>query len=153
MMIQVCKNVMDMFINGVCCGFIIVMINLLFNVVMVFVIIQVLKIIGLFDWVGYICQFVMVLWGFFGEVVMVFLVLLMSMGGVVGVVVSLVIVGVLSGYDVIVLLLVIYLMGNLVQNVGCCFGIVEVNVKYYLYIIVVCVINVLLLIWVMQFIV
>lgn len=89
-------------------------VHLLLNVVMVFVIIQVLKIIGLFDWVGYICEFVMVLWGLFGEVVIVFLVVLMSMGGVVGVVVSLVIVGVLIGYDVIVLLFVMYLMGNLV---------------------------------------
>lgn len=114
MIIQVCKNVMDMFIDGVCCGFIIVIINLLLNVVMVFVIIQVLKIIGLFDWVGYICELVMVLWGLSGEVVIVFLVVLMSMGGVVGVVVSLVIVGVLIGYDVIVLLFVMYLMGNLV---------------------------------------
>lgn len=54
----------------------------------------------------------MALWGLFGEAVIVFLVVLMSMGGVVGVVVSLVIVGVLIGYDVIVLLFAMYLMGN-----------------------------------------
>lgn len=112
MIIQVRKNVMDMFIDGARRGFIIVTINLLLNVVMAFVIIQALKIIGLFDWVGYICEFVMALWGLFGEAVIVFLVVLMSMGGVVGVVVSLVIVGVLIGYDVIVLLFAMYLMGN-----------------------------------------
>lgn len=91
--------------------------------------------------------------GITGEAATVLLAALMSMGGAVGVAASLATAGALTGHDVTVLLPAMYLMGNLVQNVGRCLGTAEVNAKYYPHIITVCVINALLSIWVMQLIV
>ena len=95
---------------------------------------------------------VMGLWGLPGEAATVLITALMSMGGGVGVAMSLYTAGSLDAMQVTVLLPAIYLMGNPVQNVGRCLGIAGVSTKHYPAIILICVINALLSIWAMHFI-
>ena len=140
------KTILDLFIDGARKGFTIGTTSLLPNVMMAFVIIRILDVTGLLQLIGVVFQPVMGLWGLPGEAA------LMSMGGGVGVAMSLYTAGSLDAMQVTVLLPAIYLMGNPVQNVGRCLGIAGVSTKHYPAIILICVINALLSIWAMHFI-
>lgn len=146
------KNIMELFIDGARQGFTIGTTSLLPNVIMAFVIIRILDVTGLLKLIGQVFQPVMALWGLPGEAAMVIIAALMSMGGAIGIVVSLYNADALTAMQVTMLVPAIYLMGNPVQNVGRCLGIAEVNTKHYFAIIGICVINALLSIWAMRFI-
>ena len=89
--------------------------SLLPNVMMAFVIIRILDVTGLLQLIGVVFQPVMGLWGLPGEAATVLITALMSMGGGVGVAMSLYTAGSLDAMQVTVLLPAIYLMGNPVQ--------------------------------------
>lgn len=146
------KTILDLFIDGARKGFTIGTTSLLPNVMMAFVIIRILDVTGLLQLIGVVFQPVMGLWGLPGEAATVLITALMSMGGGVGVAMSLYTAGSLDAMQVTVLLPAIYLMGNPVQNVGRCLGIAGVSTKHYPAIILICVINALLSIWAMHFI-
>ena len=122
------------------------------NVVMAFVIIRILDVTGLLKLIGNVFAPVMALWGLPGEAAMVIIASIMSMGGAVGMAVSLYNADSLTAAQVTMLIPAIYLMGNPVQNVGRCLGIAGVNSKHYFAIIGICVVNALLSIWAMRFI-
>jgi spore maturation protein SpmB len=95
---------------------------------------------------------IMALWALPGQAAMVIITSLLSMGGAIGIAVSLYTAGSLNAMQVTMLIPAIYLMGNPVQNVGRCLGIAGVNAKHYPVIIGICIINALASIWVMHFI-
>jgi spore maturation protein SpmB len=110
------KTILDLFIDGARKGFTIGTTSLLPNVMMAFVIIRILDVTGLLQLIGVVFQPVMGLWGLPGEAATVLITALMSMGGGVGVAMSLYTAGSLDAMQVTVLLPAIYLMGNPVQN-------------------------------------
>lgn len=144
------KNVLDLFIEGARRGFTIGTTSLLPNVIMVFVIIRVLDVTGLLHLIGVVCAPVMALWGLPGEAATVLVTALLSMGGSIGVAMSLFTAGILDPAQLTALVPAIYLMGNPVQNVGRCLGISGVNTKHYGVLIGICVVNSLLSIWAMR---
>ena len=144
------KNVLDLFVEGARRGFTIGTTSLMPNVVMAFVLIRVLDVTGLLKIIGQVCAPIMALWGLPGEAATVLVAAIMSMGGGIGVAVSLYSAGVMDATQVTVLVPAIYLMGNPVQNVGRCLGISGVNTKHYAMIVGICVINALLSIWAMR---
>ena len=148
--VKVNKNILDLFIEGARKGFTIGTTSLLPNVVMAFVVIRILDVTGLLHLIGVVFEPIMGLWGLPGEAATVLITALMSMGGGVGVAMSLYTAGTLDAMQITVIIPAIYLMGNPVQNVGRCLGIAEVNTKHYLAIILICVINALLSIWAMR---
>lgn len=148
--VKVNKNILDLFIEGARKGFTIGTTSLLPNVVMAFVVIRILDVTGLLHLIGVVFEPIMGLWGLPGEAATVLITALMSMGGGVGVAMSLYTAGTLDAMQITVIIPAIYLMGNPVQNVGRCLGIAEVNTKHYPAIILICVINTLLSIWAMR---
>lgn len=122
------------------------------NVIMAFVIIRILDVTGLLQLIGIAFSPIMALWALPGQVAaMVIITSLLSMGGAIGIAVSLYTAGSLNAMQVTMLIPAIYLMGNPVQNVGRCLGIAGVNAKHYPVIIGICIINALASIWVMHF--
>lgn len=146
------KNVLDLFIEGARKGFTIGTTSLLPNVVMAFVIIRILDVTGLLHLIGVVFEPIMGLWGLPGEAATVIITSVMSMGGGIGVAMSLFNDGILDPMQLTIMVPGIYLMGNPVQNVGRCLGISGVNTKHYPAILIICLINTLLSIWAMRFI-
>ena len=144
------KNILDLFVEGARKGFTIGTTSLLPNVIMAFVIIRILDVTGLLHLIGVAFQPVMGLWGLPGEAATVIIGSLMSMGGAIGILMSLFTQGIMDPIQVTVMVPGIYLMGNPVQNVGRCLGISGVNSRYYFAIIMICLINTLLSIWAMR---
>lgn len=144
------KNILDLFVEGAKKGFTIGTTSLLPNVIMAFVIIRILDVTGLLHLIGVVFQPIMGLWGLPGEAATVIIGAIMSMGGGIGIAMSLFTDGTLDATQVTIMVPAIYLMGNPVQNVGRCLGIAGVNSKHYPAIILICVINALLSIWVMR---
>lgn len=143
-------NVLDMFVAGARSGFTIGTTNMLPNVIMAFVIIKALNVTGLLKLFGVVFQPVMGLWGLPGEAVTVLISAFLSMGGGVGAAAGLLTSGILGKSDITILMPAIYLIGSLVQYLGRCLGTAEVNTRYYVPIIVMCIINALLAMWVMK---
>ena len=142
--------VTDIFVEGAKKGWVIATTSTVPNVLMAFVIIKALQITGALDAMGAIFSPIMAVFGLPGEAAAVLIGAWMSMGGAVGVVITLFDQGILNGTHIAILAPAIYLMGNPVQNVGRCLGTAGVHPRYYPLIIAVCVINALLSIWVMQ---
>ena len=143
------QNVIDMFVDGARRGFTIAINNVIPYVLMAFVIIRFLDLTGILNMIGKVFAPVMALWGLPGEAAVVLMASFMSMGGGVGVAVSLYTAHHLNAVDVTVLMPAIYLMGNPVQNIGRILGIAEVNKRYYTVITVISILISLLSMWVM----
>jgi len=144
------KNVLDLFVEGARKGFDIGTRSLMPNVIMAFVIIRVLDVTGLLKIIGNVCAPVMALFGLPGEAAMVIVASIMSMGGAIGVAMSIFSEGIIDPVQLTTLVPGIYLMGNPVQNIGRCLGISGVNTKHYAMILLICLINTLASIWVMR---
>ena len=119
---------------------------------MAFVIIRILDVTGLLHLIGVVFEPIMGLWGLPGEAATVIITSVMSMGGGIGVAMSLFNDSILDPMQLTIMVPGIYLMGNPVQNVGRCLGISGVNTKHYPAILIICLINTLLSIWAMRFI-
>lgn len=145
------KNPLDLFVQGAKQGWNIAVGSMLPNVVMAFVIIQILRITKLLDIIGTVAAPVMGLWGLPGEALVVLLAAFMSMGGAVGVAASLLAAGSLTPVHVTVLAPAIMLMGSLIQYIGRCLGTADANRKYWGWHILICIINGLLAMWMMRF--
>jgi spore maturation protein SpmB len=125
--------------------------SMLPNVLMAFVLIQILKITKLLDIIGAVAAHIMGLWGLAGEALVVLFAAFMSMGGAVGVAASLLAAEKLTAVDVTVLAPAIMLMGSLIQYIGSCLGTADTNRKYWGWHILICIINGLLAMWMMRF--
>jgi spore maturation protein SpmB len=117
----------DVFVEGARKGWNIAISSTIPNVLMAFVIIEILKITGLLDLLGQLFNPLMAIFGLPGEAATVLFSSWMSMGGGIGVAVSLFNSHVLTGTHLAILVPAIYLMGSQVQYMGRILGVVGVR--------------------------
>ncbi|WP_071196702.1 YjiG family protein, partial [Vibrio cholerae] len=104
--------VTDIFVEGAKKGWVIATTSTVPNVLMAFVIIKALQITGALDLMGTVFSPVMAVFGLPGEAAAVLIGAWMSMGGAVGVVITLFDQGILNGTHIAILAPAIYLMGS-----------------------------------------
>ncbi len=129
--IQSNDTIMDVFVCGARKGWKVAIDNIIPNVLMAFVCIQILNVTGALAWCGKIFAPVMAIWGLPGEAIMVILGALLSMGGAVGVAMSLFGAGSLNGNDITILMSAIYLLGSKIQYLGRLLGTAGIPGKHY----------------------
>ena len=105
------KTIVDIFVEGARKGWNLGVNSILPNVLMAYVVIQILKVTGLLTLLGKVFGPIMAIFGLPGESVMVLVSTWMSMGGGVGTAVSLYNSGVLNGTHLTILAPAIMLMG------------------------------------------
>ena len=125
------KTIPDIFVEGARKGWNIGVSSILPNVLMAYVLIQVLRVSGLLDILGNVFNPVMAIFGLPGKAVMVLIGAWMSMGGGAGVAASLYASKALDPTHVTILLPAIFLMGAQVQDMGRLLGTAGVQARYY----------------------
>lgn len=120
----------DIFVEGAKKGWVIATTSTVPNVLMAFVIIKALQITGALELMGVLFGPVMALFGLPGEAAAVLMGAMMSMGGGVGVVITLFDQGILNGTDIAILAPAIYLMGSQIQYLGRILGPVATEGRY-----------------------
>ncbi len=133
--------VTDIFVEGAKKGWVIATTSTLPNVLMAFVIIKALQITGALEAMGTVFSPIMGLFGLPGEAAAVLIGAWMSMGGAVGVVITLFDQGILNGSDIAILAPAIYLMGSQVQYIGRIMGPVRTEGRYIPVMIAISVLN------------
>jgi len=122
--------VTDLFVEGARQGWTIAITSLLPNVLMAFVLIKALQITGVLETLGSILAPVMAIFRLPGEAATVLLGAWMSMGGGVGVAVTLFDQGILNGSHLAILAPAIYLTGSQIQYVGRIMGPIGTEGRY-----------------------
>jgi spore maturation protein SpmB len=125
------KTLPDIFVEGARKGWNVGVSSILPNVLMAYVLIQILRVSGLLDILGNMFDPLMALFGLPGKAVMVLIGSWMSMGGGAGVAASLYAAKALDGTHLTILLPAIFLMGAQVQYMGRCLGTAGVQARYY----------------------
>lgn len=129
--VNVSNNPFDIFVVGARKGFHIATHNLMPNVVMAYVIAEVLNLLGVMTLIGDVFAPVMGLFGLPGQAVTVLLTAWLSSSAGTGVAISLLAKGVLSGADITILTPAIFLMGSQLQYMGRLLGVSDVPKKYW----------------------
>jgi spore maturation protein SpmB len=129
--VNVSNNPFDIFVVGARKGFHIAIHNLMPNVVMAYVIAEVLNLLGVMTLIGDVFAPVMGLFGLPGQAVTVLLTAWLSSSAGTGVAISLLAKGVLSGADITMLTPAIFLMGSQLQYMGRLLGVSDVPKKYW----------------------
>ncbi len=145
------KMITDVFVEGARKGWNIGISSVMPNVMMAFVIIHALKITGILDILGTVFGPVMAIFGLPGEAATVLMGAWLSMGGGVGVAVSLFTQGVIDGGQVAILTPAIFLMGAQIQYAGRLLGAAEVESRHYGILFGICILNAFLSMFVMRF--
>ncbi|MCX8957349.1 YjiG family protein [Erwinia psidii] len=127
----VSRNPFDIFVTGARKGFHIATHNLMPNVLMAYVIAEMLNLLGVMAFIGKIFAPVMGLFGLPGEAITVLLTAWLSASAGTGVAVSLLTKGMLSGADITILAPAIFLMGSQLQYMGRLLGVADVPKKYW----------------------
>lgn len=135
------KMVTDVFVEGVRKGWNIAVNSMLPNVLMAFVLIYILNLTGILTLLGKVFAPLMTVFGLPGEAMMVLLASWLSMGGGVGVASSLFAAGTLSLNDIAILAPAMYLMGSQIQYIGRLLGVVGVESRHYVVMILISIIN------------
>ncbi|EOD77982.1 hypothetical protein RN22_01610 [Grimontia sp. AD028] len=133
--------VTDIFVEGAKKGWTIATMSTVPNVLMAFVIIKALQITGALDAMGTLFSPIMAIFGLPGEAAAVLIGAWMSMGGAVGVVITLFDQGILNGEHIAILAPAIYLMGSQVQYLGRILGPIGTEGRYIPVMIFISVIN------------
>ncbi|MDD1781312.1 YjiG family protein [Enterovibrio sp. ZSDZ35] len=133
--------VTDIFVEGAKKGWNIATMSTVPNVLMAFVIIKALQITGALDMMGTLFSPIMAIFGLPGEAAAVLIGAWMSMGGAVGVVITLFDQGILNGEHIAILAPAIYLMGSQVQYLGRILGPIGTEGRYIPIMILISVIN------------
>ncbi|GAL07536.1 YjiG family protein [Photobacterium aphoticum] len=133
--------VTDIFVEGAKKGWTIATMSTVPNVLMAFVIIKALQITGALDLMGSIFSPIMAVFGLPGEAAAVLIGAWMSMGGAVGVVITLFDAGILNGSHIAILAPAIYLMGSQVQYLGRILGPIGTEGRYIPIMIAISVVN------------
>ena len=124
------KTIADIFVEGAKKGWAIGANSIIPNVLMAYVLIQLLRVSGLLDLLGKVFNPVMGLFGLPGQAITVLIGAWMSMGGAVGVVITLFDQGILNGTHIAILAPAIYLMGSQVQYMGRILGCIGTEGRY-----------------------
>jgi Uncharacterized membrane protein len=142
--------VTDIFVEGAKKGWHIATTSTVPNVVMAFVIIKALQITGLLALMGDVFAPVMAIFGLPGEAAAVLMGAWMSMGGAVGVVITLFDQGILTGTHIAILVPAIYLMGSQVQYIGRVMGPIGTEGRYIPIMVGISILNAFGAMWVMN---
>ena len=128
---RVSSNPFDIFVVGARKGFNIAINNLMPNVVMAYVISEMLNLLGVMTLVGHIFAPLMGLLGLQGEAVTVLLTSWLSSSAGTGVAISLLTKGTLDMTQITILAPAIFLMGSQLQYMGRLLGVADVPKKYW----------------------
>ena len=128
---RVSSNPFDIFVVGARKGFNIAINNLMPNVVMAYVISEMLNLLGVMTLVGHIFAPLMGLLGLPGEAVTVLLTSWLSSSAGTGVAISLLNKGTLDMTQITILAPAIFLMGSQLQYMGRLLGVADVPKKYW----------------------
>ncbi|PKE28396.1 hypothetical protein CWS43_22185 [Rahnella sp. AA] len=128
---RVSSNPFDIFVVGARKGFNIAINNLMPNVVMAYVISEMLNLLGVMTLVGHIFAPLMGLLGLPGEAVTVLLTSWLSSSAGTGVAISLLTKGTLDVTQITILVPAIFLMGSQLQYMGRLLGVADVPKKYW----------------------
>ncbi|MBA2816307.1 YjiG family protein [Candidatus Pantoea persica] len=116
--VKVSQNPFDIFVTGARKGFHITIHNLMPNMVMAYVLAEVLNLLGIMPFLGQLFAPVMGLFGLPGEAITVLLTTWLSSSVGTGVAVSLLSKGLLTGEDITILAPAIFLMGSQLPYMG-----------------------------------
>lgn len=152
---KVSSNPFDIFVIGARKGFNIAINNLMPNVLMAYVIAEMLNLLGVMQIIGHVCAPLMGLFGLPGEAITVLLTSWLSASagtGVAGtgVAVSLLSKGTLNVADITILIPAIFLMGSQLQYMGRLLGVADVPKKYWPLLMAVSIINAVIAMLVMR---
>ena len=147
---KVSNNPFDIFVVGARKGFNIAINNLLPNVLMAYVIAEILNLLGIMALLGKVFAPIMGLFGLPGEAITVLLTSWLSASAGTGVAVSLLSKGTLDGHMVTILAPAIFLMGSQLQYMGRLLGVADVPKKYWPLLMAVSIINAVIAMLVMR---
>ena len=145
------NNPFDIFVIGARKGFHIAINNLLPNVLMAYVIAEILNLVGAMQFIGRIFAPLMGIFGLPGEAVTVLLTTWLSSSAGTGVAVSLLAKGVLNGTHATILIPALFLMGAQLQYMGRLLGVADVPKKYWPLLMVASIMNACIAMIVMRF--
>ncbi|WP_226573301.1 YjiG family protein [Mangrovibacter yixingensis] len=142
--VKVSNNPFDIFVIGARKGFNIAINNLMPNVLMAYVIAEMLNLLGVMQMIGHVCAPLMGLFGLPGEAITVLLTAWLSSSAGTGVAVSLLTKGTLDAGQITILAPAIFLMGSQLQYMGRLLGVADVPKKYWPLLMVVSIANALI---------
>lgn len=145
------NNPFDIFVIGARKGWQIAINNLLPNVLMAYVIAEILNILGAMQLIGKIFAPLMGVFGLPGEAVTVLLTTWLSSSAGTGVAVSLLAKGILNGTHASILIPALFLMGAQLQYMGRLLGVADVPKKYWPLLMVASILNACIAMFVMRF--
>ncbi|MBG6244581.1 hypothetical protein CS369_06950 [Candidatus Symbiopectobacterium sp. 'North America'] len=147
---KVSNNPFDIFVVGARKGFNIAINNLLPNVLMAYVIAEILNLLGIIALLGKVFAPIMGLFGLPGEAITVLLTSWLSASAGTGVAVSLLSKGTLDGHMVTILAPAIFLMGSQLQYMGRLLGVADVPKKYWPLLMLTSIINAMIAMLIMR---
>ena len=145
------SNPFDIFVIGARKGFQIAINNLMPNVLMAYVIAEILNLVGAMQFIGKIFAPLMGIFGLPGEAVTVLLTTWLSSSAGTGVAVSLIAKGVLNGTHASILIPALFLMGAQLQYMGRLLGVADTPKKYWPLLMLASIINACIAMIVMRF--
>jgi spore maturation protein SpmB len=145
------SNPFDIFVTGARKGFQIAINNLMPNVLMAYVIAEILNLVGAMEFIGRLFAPLMGIFGLPGEAVTVLLTAWLSSSAGTGIAVSLFNKGALNGTHATILIPAIFLMGSQLQYMGRLLGVADVPKKYWPLLMAVSILNACIAMIVMRF--
>jgi spore maturation protein SpmB len=145
------SNPFDIFVIGARKGFQIAINNLMPNVLMAYVVSEILNILGAMEFIGRLFAPLMGLFGLPGEAVTVLLTSWLSSSAGTGIAVSLFNKGLLNGTHVTILIPAIFLIGAQLQYMGRLLGVADVPKKYWPLLMLASILNACIAMIVMRF--
>ncbi|MDU2065105.1 MAG: YjiG family protein [Sporomusaceae bacterium] len=148
---KISNNPLDIFVIGARKGWNIAINNLMPNVLMAYVIAEILRILGIMAFIGKLFGPVMALFGLPGEAATVLMTAWLSSSASVGVAVNLINQGTLNGTHATILLPAIFLIGSQLQYMGRLLGVADVPKKYWPLLMLASIINAAIAMFIMRF--
>ena len=145
------SNPFDIFVIGARKGFQVAINNLMPNIMMAYVIAEILNLVGAMKFIGKIFAPMMGIFGLPGEAVTVLLTTWLSSSAGTGVAVSLIAKGVLNGTHASILIPALFLMGAQLQYMGRLLGVADTPKKYWPLLMLASIINACIAMIVMRF--
>ena len=145
------SNPFDIFVIGARKGFQVAINNLMPNIMMAYVIAEILNLLGAMQFIGKVFAPMMGIFGLPGEAVTVPLTTWLSSSAGTGVAVSLLTKGILNGTHASILIPALFLMGAQLQYMGRLLGVADVPKKYWPLLMLASILNACIAMIVMRF--
>ena len=145
------NNPFDIFVIGARKGFQVAINNLMPNIMMAYVIAEILNLLGAMQFIGKLFAPMMGIFGLPGEAVTVLLTTWLSSSAGTGVAVSLITKGVLNGTHASILIPALFLMGAQLQYMGRLLGVADTPKKYWPLLMLASILNACIAMIVMRF--